>query len=133
MQYLIEIALFVFFIYLASNENTQLSYLSNTRLGKLVIISLIVLLSSYNMTYGVMGMLIYIILTHKNLEFMDTMSKSKHDDSDNDNDNDKKHEDEKDEKEDEDFPAPISTSEEQLTVDEKLRPKESNSLPVLKN
>merc|ERR1711966_111729 len=74
MQYLVEIILFLLFIYLASTENLQLSYLSSTYLGKVLLICLAIFLASFNLTYGVLAVVIYIVLTHKNLEFMEGMN-----------------------------------------------------------
>lgn len=133
MQYLVEIILFLLFIYLASTENLQLSYLSSTYLGKVLLICLAIFLASFNLTYGVLAVIIYIVLTHKNLEFMEGMTPTE--DEKEDETEKMTVQDNRDPKEKCDPSDPnckITSGDEQLTTDEKLRPTDSNTLPAPK-
>ena len=135
MQYLVEIILFLLFIYLASTENLQLSYLSSTYLGKVLLICLAIFLASFNLTYGVLAVVIYIVLTHKNLEFMEGMSPTQDEKDEKDETEKMTVQDNRDPKEKCDPSDPnckITSAHEQLTTDEKLRPIESNTLPAPK-
>jgi predicted membrane protein len=135
MQYFVEIILFLLFIYLASTENLQLSYLSSTYLGKVLLICSTIFLASFNLIYGVLAVVIYIVLTHKNLEFMEGMSPTEDKKEEKDEKEKMTVQDNRDPKEKCDPNDPnckITSGHEQLTTDEKLRPTDSNTLPAPK-
>lgn len=130
MQYFIEIILFLIFIYLASTENLHLSYFSSTYLGKVLLICSTVFLASFNLTYGVLAVVIYIILTHKNLEFMEDMNKELPETKKKMTVVDNR--DSKEKCDPNDPECKVTSSHEQITTEEKLRPKESYTLPAPK-
>ena len=139
MQYLLEIFLGLLLIYVSLISNHQVTYYSNTTLGKIIMFSFILFLSSYKMIYGILGLLIYIILTENGIESMESMSKSKFRKKyckNNVLDKDSpsvKFKNKPCNPCDKDCDFIITSSKEQLTTDEKLRPKESNALPVNKS
>ena len=144
MNYLVEILIALILIFLVIGQPTTLSVITHTLIGKIVFIILFIMSGLYSTYAGILVALIYIIL-HKRFRLVENMENS---DKTESIDFVKKYC--KDNVVDKSLSPPdiryknnitcnpcepgcefeITSSQEQLTTDETLRPKESNALPL---
>ena len=150
MKNIVEILLGLLLIFLVVGQPRRLRHYTRSTMGKIVFLAVTIGTSIYSLTAGILVALIYMVL---NKDFMLTEGMENEDDSDNTNSATEKTDFVKkyckDGKVDQSMKPPtlkytnekcnpcdetcdfeITSAKEQLTVDEALRPKESNSIPV---
>ena len=145
MDNLVEILLGLLLMFLVVGQPHKLRHYTHTLMGKIVFLSATIGASFYSLYAGVLMALIYMTL-RKDFMLVETMDNENNDDSKT-TDFVKKYC--KDGKVDQSLNPPtlkykntkcnpcdescefeVTTAKEQMTVDEALRPKESNSIPV---
>lgn len=143
MNYLVEILLGLLLIFLVVGQPQKLQHFTRTTTGKVVFVAATVGASFYSLYAGVLTALIYIAL-HKDFMLVESMTNNEDNKTADfvkkyckDGKLDKtlsppvvKYNGEKCNPCDEECDFEVTTAKEQLTVDEALRPKESNTIPV---
>jgi hypothetical protein len=131
MNNLLELLLGLLLILLSIGQPTKLQELTHTTLGKIIFLVATACATMKSLWAGITIALIYIIL-HNGMSLIETMENENehHDDDDADdyhNDALKKRDNNCDCDDEE---CDVSDGKERMTVDEALRPQESNAIPV---
>ena len=148
MKNIVEILLGLLLIFLVVGQPQRLRHYTNTTMGKMLFLAVTIGLSFYSLSAGVLVAIIYIVI-RKDFMLTEGMENEKDHVSPNTNKADfvkkyckegkvdqslnpptLKYNKQKCNPCDEDCEFEITSAKEQLTVDEALRPQESNSIPV---
>ncbi|MGI9554964.1 MAG: hypothetical protein ACR2M6_03230 [Vampirovibrionia bacterium] len=121
MNNLVELLLGLLLILLILGQPVQLQELTHTTLGKTLFLVVAVCGTVRSLWTGLLLALIYITL-HNGLSLVETMDNKDHDEEED--------EDEEKNCDCDDKECEVTDGKERMTVDEALRPQESNSIPV---